>query len=226
MGSSRSHKHRDRDRDRKRDRDRDRDRERDRDRSRDREREYNYRKREGRESRDRVSSSTSKSNLSSSSSRSEDKEKVYGTTGCLPTQSPLEAMHRGFDDESNGSKEDGRERHKMSGIDKAAKMMAKFGWKRGDGLGRSKQGLKGCLVPVGGYNQLMSVQDPTNVLVLQNMASRGHVDPHLKVETVEECRQFGPVLECIVHETSRKNVNPEQEVSVFVKFQYIDSCMN
>merc|ERR1711994_811070 len=140
-------------------------------------------------------------------------DKEYGFMGALPTQSPLEAMHRDCEEPKD---------LKLSGIDKAAKMMQKFGWKRGDGLGRTKQGLKGCLVPVGGYNQLMSVQDPTNILLLQNMASKGHVDPHLKVETVEECRQFGPVLECVVHETSRKSVNPEQEVSVFVKFQYID----
>ena len=147
---------------------------------------------------------------------------MYGAMGSLPTQSPLEAMHRGYD-EVVDSKETAA---KMSGVEKAAKMMGKMGWKRGDGLGRSKQGLKGCLVPVGGYNQLMSVQDPTNVLMLQNMASRGQVDPHLREETLEECRQFGPVLGCTVHETSKRNVSVEQQVAVFVKFEYIESCMN
>eukprot|EP00483_Globobulimina_turgida_P011301 UN11323 len=160
--------------------------------------------------------------------------------GVLPTQSPLEAMHSNSlpCDGTNVNKnvkvkqqmEDMNvKQQRLSGIDKAAKIMAKFGWKRGDGLGKSKQGLKGCLVPVGGiggYNQLMSVQDPSNVLLLQNMAGKGQVDMDLKAETIEECKNFGPVLDCIVHETRRKNVAREQQVSVFVKFEYIESCMN
>merc|ERR1712032_1403000 len=88
-----------------------------------------------------------------------------------------------------------------------------------------KQGLKGCLVPVGGFNQLMSIQDPSNVLLLQNMAIKGAVDDNLKHETIEECKHFGAVLDCVVYETE-KSVSQEQQVSVFVKFERVDSCIH
>lgn len=179
-----------------------RDRKRDRDRDRDRRSKYT-------QSRDRSRSRDQR--------RESAKNSEFAIKGALPTESPLEGMHCDEEIESNTIRQ--------SGLDKAAKMMAKFGWKRGDGLGKSKQGLKGCLVPVGGYNQLMQQQDPTNVLLLQNMAKKGEVDSHLKTETVEECKQFGAVLDCVVHETE-KSVLLEQQVSVFVKFEYIESCMN
>ena len=194
----RSRRDRDRDRERERERDRERERERDRDRDRDRERDRN---------------------------RDRDRENKRRDRDRIPTESPLEAMNN--NGSNNNSSNNNENLNKTeTGLDKAAKMMAKFGWRRGDGLGKTKQGLKGCLVPVGGYNQLMSIQDPTNVLLLQNMANKGQVDNDLRKETVEECKNFGPVLDCIIHETKKINISKEQQVSVFVKFEYIESCMN
>lgn len=113
---------------------------------------------------------------------------------------------------------------KKTGMMKAMEMLQKHGWKKGEGLGRQKQGLKGCLVPIGGFNTLVSVQDPTTILRLQNLSDKGKVDEHLEVEVVNECRKYGNILNSCVFESNNINLPSEQQVSVFVKFDNINSC--
>ena len=131
----------------------------------------------------------------SSSEKEKEKEKEMGI---------------GININSNPKNENISMLNKNDGLSKAAKMMAKQGWKEGEGLGKKKQGLKGCLVPVGNYNTLVSVQDASNVMRLQNMVGRGEIDDELKPETIKECEKYGKVLDCIIYEEkNNKNVSDE-----------------
>ncbi|ETO06269.1 hypothetical protein RFI_31128, partial [Reticulomyxa filosa] len=226
------------DKDKDKDKDKDRDRERSRDRQRDKER---WRDKD--HSKDDRTLSTS---LLSGHSRNEDLDHArrFGMVS-RPTMSPLEAMH--IDETALRSEETGDvdedAAKNQTGLEKAMRMLKKQGWKEGEGLGKSKQGLKGCLVSVGPYNTLVTVQDPSPVLRIQvifffnikkmlffsslflfNMADKGKVDPNLRLETFAECSKFGQVLECIVYESKKEDIRSEQAVSVFVKFSDIQSA--
>jgi len=220
----------DRTKDRERDRDREKDRDnRDRDRSRDRQRE---------KERWRDKEIPKQEKVINKKDEDIEHARRFGMVS-RPTMSPLEAMN--IDETSLMSNASGRSimeaisieeiedldedaNKNETGLEKAMRMLKKKGWKEGEGLGKSKQGLKGCLVSVGPYNTLVTVQDPSPVLRIQNMADKGRVDPNLKVETIVECSKFGPVLECVVYESRREDVRPEQAVSVFVRFENINSA--
>lgn len=98
----------------------------------------------------------------------------------------------------------------------AQRQMMNMGWKPGDGLGKQAQGIKASLAP-GRNNVPTMVMDSSRILRLQNMVGPGEVDDALCRETGEECSKFGTVLNCIVHETTKK-VPPEHAVNIFVEF--------
>jgi len=97
------------------------------------------------------------------------------------------------------------------------KMLQKMGYKKGEGLGRFNEGVKGFLIP--GKNNAPTVSmDTSRILRLQNMVGRGKVDDDLITDTGQECSRFGQVLNVIIHETKNKEILDEHAVSVFVEF--------
>eukprot|EP00823_Brevimastigomonas_motovehiculus_P004116 TRINITY_DN2629_c0_g1_i1.p1 TRINITY_DN2629_c0_g1~~TRINITY_DN2629_c0_g1_i1.p1 ORF type:complete len:381 (+),score=116.31 TRINITY_DN2629_c0_g1_i1:102-1244(+) len=65
---------------------------------------------------------------------------------------------------------------------------------------------------------------PTKVLLLQNMVGKGQVDADLHTETAEECRNFGNVIKCIVHELKGQDVQDDEAVRIFVHFTTTESA--
>eukprot|EP00873_Tetraselmis_striata_P005029 jgi/Tetstr1/425293/TSEL_015744.t1 len=116
------------------------------------------------------------------------------------------------------------------GMSAAARMMAKMGWKEGQGLGRTKQGMITPLVaqktdthagviinaqpsapPPGPPQQPtpkkasgVSFQGtPTTIVLLRNMVGPGEVDETLEDEVAEECSKYGQVNRVLIFEFDR-----------------------
>jgi len=101
---------------------------------------------------------------------------------------------------------------------KIKKMMEAMGWK-GKGLGKQEQGIINPLVAkktdaTSGFieqssvtnMQVISMEDikpaplrSSKVLVLENLVDPDQVDEFLRDEVKQECEQYGPVVNCIVH---------------------------
>lgn len=122
---------------------------------------------------------------------------------------------------------------KPDGISVAAKIMSKMGYKAGQGLGKSDQGMSCPLeIEKDGINSARIVAPPrdvqqvpiaTRVLLLQNMVGPGEVDNELESETKEECKKYGDVVRCLIFEIPNKKVPDEQAVRIFVEFKSADS---
>merc|ERR1712194_98898 len=59
---------------------------------------------------------------------------------------------------------------------------------------------------------------PTRVVLMRNMVGRGEVDPDLEGEISEECRKYGIVLKCVVHEIKSQLAPEDEAVRIFVQF--------
>ncbi|XP_072393786.1 splicing factor 45 [Diabrotica undecimpunctata] len=131
----------------------------------------------------------------------------------------------------------------------AAKIMARYGFKEGQGLGRMEQGMasalqvektskrggriiheKEILVPptIDQVTQPPTIteimKNPSKVVLLKNMVGPGEVDDELEPEVKDECNtKYGPVASVIIHEIS--NDNPEECVRIFVEFLRIESAI-
>lgn len=103
--------------------------------------------------------------------------------------------------------------------DVARKVMAKYGWQEGQGLGRDEDGLREALqVQATGRgsgvivnkSQISSVSPspppasrtstPSPVVLLTNMVGPGEVDDMLQEETADECGKYGQVERCLIFE--------------------------
>ncbi|XP_074725800.1 splicing factor 45 isoform X3 [Strix uralensis] len=106
----------------------------------------------------------------------------------------------------------------------AHKIMQKYGFREGQGLGKHEQGLstalsvektskRGGKIIVGDSaekaetgkkadsNPLTEIlKCPTKVVLLRNMVGAGEVDEDLEVETKEECEKYGKVGKCVIFE--------------------------
>lgn len=125
----------------------------------------------------------------------------------------------------------------------AQRMMAKMGWKQGQGLGRQEQGITtplmvkktdrrgGAIVNASETKQqqqqtaekkVKSVNfngPPTRVLLLRNMVGPGEVDDFLEGEIAEECNKYGTVTRVLIFEITEPNFPAEEAVRIFVQFE-------
>lgn len=136
------------------------------------------------------------------------------------------------------------------GMDLAAKMMEKMGWKSGLGLGRNKQGIVNPLMvqktdkrggtivsspaaqaqaaeaappakkPKGG----VILGTPTRVVLLRNMVGPGEVDPDLEDEVANECSKYGQVQSVMIFEVTTAGYPDDQAVRIFVEFERMEQA--
>ncbi|CDH49578.1 splicing factor 45 [Lichtheimia corymbifera JMRC:FSU:9682] len=131
--------------------------------------------------------------------------------------------------------------------DVARKVMAKYGWQEGQGLGRDEDGLREALKvqPTGrgsgvivNQSHISSVSPsppppalqprtstPSPVVLLTNMVGPGQVDDMLQEETADECGKYGQVERCLIFEVPGGQVPEDQAVRIFVKFTRVESAM-
>ncbi|ORX58251.1 hypothetical protein DM01DRAFT_1405870, partial [Hesseltinella vesiculosa] len=104
----------------------------------------------------------------------------------------------------------------------AWKMMNKYGWQAGQGLGKTEEGIQSALAVEArgdGSGVIMPQKRASTVMLLTNMVVPDDVDDALQQETAEECARFGEVERCIVYQVPAHIPVPEdQSVRIFVKF--------
>jgi len=133
----------------------------------------------------------------------------------------------------------------------AAKIMAKYGFKEGQGLGKQEQGMSMALqvektskrggriihekeiilpppFPEFGQKPEQSITEimktPSKVVLLRNMVGPGEVDDELEPEVKDECNtKYGDVGSVTIHEVP--DVEPEDAVRIFVEFRRIESAI-
>lgn len=133
----------------------------------------------------------------------------------------------------------------------AAKIMAKYGFKEGQGLGKQEQGMVSALQVEktskrGGriihekelqlqmeaekeedginLNITDMMKNPSKIVLLKNMVGPGEVDDDLEPEVKEECNvKYGEVGSVVIHEIQHEN--PEEAVRIFVEFRRIESAI-
>ncbi|XP_055689354.1 splicing factor 45 [Lutzomyia longipalpis] len=135
----------------------------------------------------------------------------------------------------------------------AAKIMAKYGFKDGQGLGKQEQGMsvalqvektskrggriiheKEFITPLSAASSpppqsaepsiTEIMKSPSKVVILRNMVGPGDVDSELEPEVKDECNtKYGDVVTVVIHEVP--DTNPEEAVRIFVEFKRIESAI-
>nr|SVE77197.1 EOG090X0BIL [Daphnia lumholtzi]SVE78435.1 EOG090X0BIL [Daphnia lumholtzi] len=134
----------------------------------------------------------------------------------------------------------------------AAKIMAKYGFKEGQGLGRQQQGIAAALqvektskrggriinekeimpppppvaptAPKAESTIADIMKNPSKVVYLRNMVGPGEVDSDLEPEVREECQtKYGDVNKVVIFEVP--NVEDEEAVRIFVEFKRVEAAV-
>ncbi|XP_067684085.1 splicing factor 45-like [Haliotis asinina] len=126
----------------------------------------------------------------------------------------------------------------------ASRIMAKYGYKEGQGLGKQEQGMSTALfvektskrggkiihekdlpkeVPRESPSNTNLLRNPSKVILLRNMVGPGEVDEDLEPETAEECSKYGKVIKCIIFEIPGQV--EEEAVRIFVEFERMESAI-
>lgn len=129
----------------------------------------------------------------------------------------------------------------------AHKIMSKYGFKEGKGLGKDNRGMSHALQVEktskrGGkiisseqieeelkkeQSEQRSVADllnsPTKVVCLRNMVGIGEVDDDLQTETSDECGKYGTVVKCLIYEMH--NVPDDEAIRIFIEFDRLQSAI-
>ncbi|XP_040199206.1 splicing factor 45 isoform X3 [Rana temporaria] len=130
----------------------------------------------------------------------------------------------------------------------AHKIMQKYGFREGQGLGKHEQGLstalsvektskRGGKIIIGDLadkaeaakkgtdpNPLTEIlKCPTKVVLLRNMVGAGEVDEDLEGETKEECEKYGKVAKCVIFEIP--GTPDEDAVRIFLEFERVESAI-
>ncbi|KAM1561614.1 hypothetical protein ACFX1Z_004721 [Malus domestica] len=119
----------------------------------------------------------------------------------------------------------------------AQRMMAKMGWKQGQGLGKQEQGITtplmakktdrraGVIVnasetkPEKKAKSVSLNGPPTRVLLLRNMVGPGEVDDELEDEVASECAKYGTVTRVLIFEITEPNFPVDEAVRIFIQFE-------
>ncbi|RCV20573.1 hypothetical protein SETIT_4G067300v2 [Setaria italica] len=120
----------------------------------------------------------------------------------------------------------------------AQRMMAKMGWKEGQGLGKQEQGITAPLVakktdrrggvivdesssrpPEKKPKSVTFDGPPTRVLLLRNMVGPGEVDDELEDEVASECAKYGTVTRVLIFEITQADFPAEEAVRIFIQFE-------
>ncbi|XP_058196937.1 DNA-damage-repair/toleration protein DRT111, chloroplastic [Rhododendron vialii] len=110
----------------------------------------------------------------------------------------------------------------------AQRMMAKMGWKEGQGLGKQEQGITTPLVAkktdrragvIINASEKKVKFTPTRVLLLRNMVGPGEVDDELEDEVGSECAKYGIVTKVLIFEITEPNFPSDEAVRIFVQFE-------
>lgn len=119
----------------------------------------------------------------------------------------------------------------------AQRMMAKMGWKQGQGLGKQEQGITtplmakktdrraGVIVNASESKSEKKTKSvningpPTRVMLLRNMVGPGEVDDELEDEVASECAKYGTVTRVLIFEITEPNFPVDEAVRIFVQFE-------
>lgn len=131
----------------------------------------------------------------------------------------------------------------------ATKIMAKYGYREGQGLGKSEQGMSTALYvektskrggkiihekdipklppapePVKEPPSTTNLmKNPSKVIMLTNMVGPGEVDEELEGEVSEECSKYGKVTKVMIYEIP--DVPEEEAVRIFIEFERMESAI-
>ncbi|XP_039266958.1 splicing factor 45-like [Styela clava] len=133
----------------------------------------------------------------------------------------------------------------------AHKIMTKYGFKEGLGLGKGNRGIShalqvektskrgGKIIPSSQIEKQLEeekkreqeekesvanlLKNPTKVVCLRNMVGPGEVDQELEGETSEECSKYGEVRKCMIYEMVGQQ--EEEAVRIFIEFERLESAI-